>query len=150
MVIIVAVGVAIIVERKRLRAVNARVDSLSIVPLSAFWLHPQFIIIGAGEALQNVGRIDFFYCEFPETVRSPDTAFAGTSIAVAFYLSSLLVGIIHKNADWLTNNLNHSRLYYFYTLLCVMGVLNFAYFIPCARWYRYKAKTDSTQNMSTP
>ncbi|GLJ43901.1 hypothetical protein SUGI_0915140 [Cryptomeria japonica] len=57
---IVAVGVALIVERKRFRAVNAQVDSMIIVPLSAFWLLPQFIIIGVGEALQNVARIDFF------------------------------------------------------------------------------------------
>ncbi|GLJ43903.1 hypothetical protein SUGI_0915210 [Cryptomeria japonica] len=138
---IVGMAVAAIVERKRL---NRSAEE------SAFWLLPQHVFIGVGEGFLSAGRIDFFYSEFPETVRSTATGLVAASMATGFYLSSLLVSIIHQNTDWLNDGLNYSRLDCFYGLLCVMGVLNFCYFTICARWYKYKAKIEGSHNTSTP
>ncbi|KAH9295095.1 hypothetical protein KI387_038683 [Taxus chinensis] len=136
----VALGIAAMVERKRLNAE---------VPISALWLIPQNVIIGLGDAFQTVGRIDFFYSEFPETVRGTAVGLVSASFAAGYYLSSLLVSVLHKNSDWLNDNLNQGHLDYFYTLMLGMGVLNFVYYIVLARWYKYKAKVYETQNTST-
>ncbi|GLJ43897.1 hypothetical protein SUGI_0915030 [Cryptomeria japonica] len=136
----IGMAVAAMVERKRLNAVHAEV--------SALWLVPQHVIMGLAEAFLSVGKIDFFYAEFPEIVRSTATALVAAGIAAGYYLSSLLVSIIHKNSDWLANNINEGRLDYFYTLLCVMGVVNFGYFSACARWYKYKTKIYGSNEIS--
>nr|BEK82041.1 NPF transporter [Taxus x media] len=142
----VGLGVAAIVERKRLNVEK----SASMVPMSALWLIPQNAILGLAVPFQSVGSIDFFYSEFPETVRSTAIGLISAATAAGLYSSSLLVRIVHKNSDLLTDDLNHSRLDWFYGLVCGMGVLNFGYFIAWARWYKYKTKVYGEQNISTP
>ncbi|KAH9290461.1 hypothetical protein KI387_034578, partial [Taxus chinensis] len=136
----VGLGVAIMVERKR---------QASIAPMSALWLIPQNVILGFGDPFQSVGRIEFFYGEFPETMRSTATSLVSVAAAVAYYFSSLLVNIIHKNSNWLSDDLNEERLDYFYALLCGLGALNIVYFITWAHWYKYKEKLNGIPNIST-
>ncbi|KAH9290460.1 hypothetical protein KI387_034577 [Taxus chinensis] len=142
----VGLGVAAAVERKRLNVEK----SASVEAMSALWLIPQNAIIGLSTPFQSVGSIDFFYNEFPETARSTAIGLISAATAAGLYLSSLLVSIVHKNSDWLTNDLNHSRLDWFYALVCGMGVVNSCYFMTLARWYKYKTKVYGEQNISTP
>ncbi|XP_057825245.2 protein NRT1/ PTR FAMILY 3.1 [Cryptomeria japonica] len=141
----VGMAVAAIVERKRLNAVHGH----PVVEESALWLVPQHVIIGFGDAFLSVGKIDFFYTEFPETLRSTATALVAAGLAVGSYLSSLLISAIHKNSNWLANNTNEGRLDYFYTLLCLMGLVNFGYFSACAHWYKYKTKIYGSREFTT-
>ncbi|KAH9291761.1 hypothetical protein KI387_043051, partial [Taxus chinensis] len=116
----IGLGVAAVVERKRLNAEKME----SVGSMSALWLIPQNVIIGLGDPFQSVGRIDFFYNEFPETVRSTAVALVSVAGAVGYYLTSWMVTVVHKHSKWLTDDLNQSRLDYFYALVCGLGLLN--------------------------
>lgn len=57
--------VAAIVEVVRLGMVR-RMDlftSTAAVPMSVFWLVPQYFIIGAAEIMVNIGTLEMFYSE---------------------------------------------------------------------------------------
>ncbi|CAN6441048.1 unnamed protein product [Victoria cruziana] len=69
------------------------------------------------------------------------------------YMSSLLVSVVHKvtggfHQNWLSDNLNHGRLDYFYYMIAGCGVVNFFYFIFIARWYRYKGAASSSNQVA--
>ena len=40
-------------------------NSRAPVPISVFWLVPQYCIIGAAEILVNIGTMELFYSEVP-------------------------------------------------------------------------------------
>lgn len=66
------------------------------------------------------------------------------------YISSFMVSIVHLTtegnitANWLPENLKKGRLDYFCYMITVMNVVNFRYFLVCARWYRYKGSVTAT------
>ncbi|KAF2308680.1 hypothetical protein GH714_012233 [Hevea brasiliensis] len=49
-----------------------------------------------------------------------------------------------KSGDWLSEDLNKAKLDYFYYVIGVLGVLNLAYFLLCAKWYKYKVREDDS------
>ncbi|WOL10158.1 hypothetical protein Cni_G18912 [Canna indica] len=51
-------------ERKRLDVAWAN-PGAPVVPISVFWLIPQFFLVGVGEAFTYVGQLDFFLRECP-------------------------------------------------------------------------------------
>ncbi|KAG7010750.1 Protein NRT1/ PTR FAMILY 6.4 [Cucurbita argyrosperma subsp. argyrosperma] len=127
----VAAGV---VEKER------RTLALGQRTLSAFWLIPQFFLIGAGEAFTYVGQLEFFIREAPERMKSMSTGLFLSTLSMGFFVSSLLVTIVDKvtNKQWLRSNLNMGNLNYFYWLLAVLGLLNFFFFLVLARKHQYK------------
>lgn len=114
----------------------------AIVPISALWLLPQFCIVGLGEAFHTIGNLEFFYDQFPATMRSTAIAMSSCTSALGHYLSAIIVTVVHNTTgrdgrpDWLDDNLNRGRLEYFYWLLSTMEALNLIYFVVCARWYK--------------
>lgn len=56
---------AAIVEAVRLGQVHrlGLENSIEAVPMSVFWLVPQYFIIGAAEIMVNIGTLDMFYSE---------------------------------------------------------------------------------------
>nr|BEK82040.1 NPF transporter [Taxus x media] len=145
----VGLGVAAVVERKRLLQVKSA--SMQQVSVSSLWLIPQIVIGGLGDPFLTVGWIDFMYNDFPESLHSTAMGLVSASSAVGFYFSSLLITVIHKNTHWLTDDFNQGRLDYFYALLCGMGVLNVAYFLAWSLWYKDKDHVYAgDQNLSTP
>lgn len=128
----------------------------AIVPISALWLVPQFCIAGLGEAFHTIGSLEFFYDQFPVTMRSTAIAISSCTSALGSYMSAIIVTVVHNTTgrdgqpDWLDDNLNRGRLEYFYWLLSGMEALNLIYFVVCARWYKYRdrgaveAKTDAS------
>lgn len=108
--------------------------------ISAFWLIPQFFLVGAGEAFAYVGQLEFFIREAPERMKSMSTGLFLSTLSMGFFVSSLLVTIVDKvtNKRWLRSNLNKGRLNYFYWLLAVLGLLNFFFFLLLARKHQYK------------
>eukprot|EP01018_Ginkgo_biloba_P031577 Gb_05206 [translate_table: standard] len=121
-----ALGVAALVEMKRLNVaqIHGIVDKPgATIPMSAFWLVPQYALAGLAEAFHTVGQLDFFYDQFPLAVRSMGFGLLSANIAAGYYLSSVLVGIIHNStSNWLPDNINRGHLDYFYCLLSVMGM----------------------------
>ncbi|KAK4727458.1 hypothetical protein R3W88_032375 [Solanum pinnatisectum] len=138
---IVGMVAAAVVEKQRRE--NAIHHNYSI---SAFWLVPQFFIVGAGEAFAYVGQLEFFIREAPEGMKSMSTGLFLSTLSMGFFMSSLLVSIVHKvtNGSWLKNNLNNGKLDYFYWMLAVLGVLNYFVFLVFSTRHQYK-----TQHLGT-
>ncbi|KAL9404067.1 hypothetical protein Peur_001039 [Populus x canadensis] len=127
----------------------------SISSMSGMWLIPQLALAGLSEGFNYIAQIEFYYKQFPENMRSiaGSAFFAGG--ALSNYLCGFLVSIVHqitsgsKTGDWLDDDLNKGKLDYFYYVIAGLGILNFGYFLLCAKWYRYKDAGDSTVGMAT-
>ncbi|PAN06717.1 hypothetical protein PAHAL_1G283100 [Panicum hallii] len=133
---VAAMAVAALVERKRREASVGE----GHVAISAFWLVPQFFLVGAGEAFAYVGQLEFFIREAPERMKSMSTGLFLVTLAMGFFLSSFLVFAVDgaTRGAWIRNNLDRGRLDLFYWMLAVLGVANFAVFLVFARRHQYK------------
>ncbi|KAI6702261.1 hypothetical protein NL676_011397 [Syzygium grande] len=138
---------AALTEIKRLRAARSHGltdDPTTVIPLSVFWLVPQFFFVGSGEAFTYIGQLDFFLRECPKGMKTMSTGLFLSTLSLGFFFSSLLVTIVHKvtgsKKPWLADNLNQGKLYDFYWLLAILSALNFLIFLVCAKWYVYKDK----------
>ncbi|XP_022761778.1 protein NRT1/ PTR FAMILY 3.1-like [Durio zibethinus] len=138
--------VASFVEMKRKSVAgnhNLLDDPKAIIPISVFWLVPQFCLNGVAEVFMSVGHLEFLYDQSPESMRSTAAALYWTAIAIGDYIGTLLVSLVHKytgqKRNWLPNrNLNRGRLEYYYWLVSGIQVVNLIYYIICARLYTYK------------
>ncbi|KAK0588049.1 hypothetical protein LWI29_033491 [Acer saccharum] len=144
---IVAMVAAALAEVKRLGAARSNGltnDPNSEIPLSVFWLVPQFLLVGAGEAFTYIGQLAFFLKECPKGMKTMSTGLFLSTLSLGFFLSSFLVTIVHKvtgdKKPWLADNLNQGKLYDFYWLLAILSALNFIVYLVCAKWYVYKDK----------
>ncbi|KAJ0264664.1 Protein NRT1/ PTR FAMILY 6.4 [Hirschfeldia incana] len=131
-----AMAVAAVIENARREA-----EVTNGYKISAFWLIPQYFLVGAGEAFAYVGQLEFFIREAPERMKSMSTGLFLSTISMGFFVSSLLVSLVDKvtHKSWLRSNLNKGRLNYFYWLLAVLGAFNFLVFIVFAMKHQYKA-----------
>ena len=130
----VAMVTAAIVEKQRREAAVQHKTNIS-----AFWLVPQFFLVGAGEAFAYVGQLEFFIREAPDRMKSMSTGLFLSTLAMGFFVSSLLVSLVDKvtNMRWLRSNLNRGKLDNFYWMLAVLGVLNFLAFLVFAMRHQY-------------
>ncbi|KAE8727771.1 Protein NRT1/ PTR FAMILY 6.3 [Hibiscus syriacus] len=142
---IVSMTAAALTELKRLRIAssNGLTDNPTAqIPLSVFWLVPQFLFVGAGEAFTYIGQLDLFLRECPEGMKTMSTGLFLSTLSLGFFISSLLVTIVHKvtgnQKPWLPDNLNRGRLYNFYWLLMILSCLNLGIYLVFAKWYVYK------------
>ncbi|XVE81176.1 hypothetical protein DITRI_Ditri15bG0041700 [Diplodiscus trichospermus] len=143
---ILATIVASFVEMKRKSVAakhNLLDDPKAIVPISVFWLVPQFCIHGVAEVFMSVGHLEFLYDQSPESMRSTAAALYWIAISMGNYIGTLLVSLVHKytgeERNWLPDrNLNRGRLEYYYWLVSGIQVLNLIYYIICAWLYKYK------------
>ncbi|XP_038693191.1 protein NRT1/ PTR FAMILY 3.1-like [Tripterygium wilfordii] len=145
---ILATLVAGFVEVKRKDAAfdNGLINSHQTIPISVFWLVPQYSLHGIAEAFMSIGHLEFFYDQAPESMRSTATAVFWTAIAVGNYVSTLLVTLVHKftagpnGSNWLPDdNLNKGRLEYFYWVLTILQAVNLVYYLWCAKIYTFKS-----------
>ncbi|XP_047325686.1 protein NRT1/ PTR FAMILY 5.3-like [Impatiens glandulifera] len=140
--------IAFLVERKRLSV--ARDHGITrkeqIVPLSIFILLPQFALMGVADNFMEVAKIEFFYDQAPEGMKSLGTAYFTTSLGIGYFLSSFLLSTVaqvtkRKNGDggWIQNNLNVSHLDYYYAFYAVLSLINFMFFQFVARKFVYNS-----------
>ncbi|CAK9149980.1 unnamed protein product [Ilex paraguariensis] len=116
--------IACFAERKRLGVAkeNGIFGKKEIVPLSIFNLLPQFALMGVADNFLEVAKLEFFYDQAPEGMKSLGTAYFTTSFGVGYFLSSFLLStvadITKKNGHrgWLLDNLYLS----FRLLLCFL------------------------------
>ncbi|KAL8478232.1 hypothetical protein ACS0TY_030216 [Phlomoides rotata] len=132
--IIGMVAAALIEKRRRDNFVNNNVR------ITAFWLVPQFFLVGAGEAFAYVGQLEFFIREAPERMKSMSTGLFLSTLSMGFFVSSLLVSLVDKASKgrWLRSNLNRGKLEIFYWILAVLGVFNIFLFVVFAMRHKYK------------
>ncbi|XP_017251598.1 protein NRT1/ PTR FAMILY 8.2-like isoform X1 [Daucus carota subsp. sativus] len=117
---------------------------LDHVPMSIFWQIPQYFIMGCAEVFTQIGQMEFFYDQAPDSMRSFGAALSLSTTALGCYMSSFLVTVVTKystrngNVGWITDNLNYGHLHYFFGLLAMLGTINLGVFILVSRWYTHK------------
>ncbi|KAF7034712.1 hypothetical protein CFC21_045693 [Triticum aestivum] len=144
----VAAGVLELV-RLRVIARHGLYGEHDVVPISIFWMVPQYFIVGAAEVFVFVGQLEFFYDQAPDAMKSMCTALSLTTVALGNYVSTLLVTVVVKvttrggKEGWIpAKNLNVGHLDYFFWLMTVLSVVNFAIYLPIANWYTYKKSAN--------
>lgn len=139
----VAAGV-VEVKRKGIAAHYGLIDHpKAVIPMSVFWLVPQYSLHGVAEAFMQVGHMEFLYDQAPESMRSTAAALYWLAISAGNYLNTLLVFLIHKYSgkerNWLPDrNINRGRLDWYYWLVTGVQVVNLVYYMVCAWFYTYK------------
>jgi peptide/histidine transporter 3/4 len=142
---IVIMIVACFIENRRLSVAQKHE-----VPLSIFILLPQFILMGIAEALLEGAKIEFFYDQAPESMKSLGTSYSLTTTGIGSFLSTFLLSTVshvtekHGRRGWILNNLNASRLDYYYAFLAILNVLNFIFFVIVSKLYVYRAEVSNS------
>ncbi|KAH7677232.1 Proton-dependent oligopeptide transporter family protein [Dioscorea alata] len=131
------------VRRKAVAAKYGFIDQPNAtIPLSVFWLIPQYSISGIAEAFMSVAHMEFLYDQSPESMRSTAAALFWLAVSTGNYMGTLLVTLVNdltkKKGDWLQNNINKGKLDYYYWLVTGLQVLNLAYYVLCASFYKFK------------
>ncbi|WVZ59231.1 hypothetical protein U9M48_009413 [Paspalum notatum var. saurae] len=145
---IAIMGIASVTERHRLAVAREHgvYDSKgTTIPLTIFVLLPQFVLMGVADAFLEVAKIEFFYDQAPEGMKSLGTSYAATSLGVGNFLSSALLSTVshvtrrHGRAGWILNNLNASRLDKYYAFFAILNCANLLVFFLVCRLYVYNA-----------
>lgn len=141
--------VASLVESRRLGIAveHGLVDDPSAtLPMSMWWLAPQYLLFGVSDVFVMVGLQEFFYDQVPGELKSIGLALYISIFGIGNYLSSFLISIVEKTTSrdgrdsWFSNNLNRAHLDYFYWLLAGISLVTTTGFVCLARSYVYKRK----------
>lgn len=130
---ILSMAVSALVESRRLKIVHQK----GAEPMSVLWLVPGLAIAGIGEGFHFPGNVSFYYQEFPVSLKSTSTAIVAMFIGIAFYLGNAVMDLVRKTTDWLPDDINKGRLDYVFWACCVVGAINFGYYLVCVSMYKY-------------
>ncbi|CAL4907443.1 unnamed protein product [Urochloa decumbens] len=157
---VLVVACAYGVEARRMRVIARERSSvrgeMTTVPMSIFWMLPQYVLMGVGDVFSSVGILEFFYDQSPDEMRSLGTTFFTSGLGVGNFLNSLLVTLVDRvtsrggGKSWIGDNLNDSHLDYYYVFLLVLSVLNTAAFVWVATRYQYKREFLEVEPAGTP
>lgn len=157
---IIAMAVAALVEMKRKRVAiqSGLIHSTEPLPITFLWVALQYLFLGSADLFSLAGLMDFFFTEAPFSMRSLATSLPWASLAMGYYLSSVLVNLINcitgtfRHTPWLYgSNLNHYHLERFYWLMCILSGLNFLHYLFWARRYSYKTSgADNQKQIQEP
>ncbi|KAJ6291600.1 hypothetical protein OIU76_023641 [Salix suchowensis] len=141
---------AALVETKRLKAAkdNGLLDLPKvIIPMSIWWLAPQYILCGVADVLTIVGLQEFCYDQVPKELRSLGISIYLSIFGIGSFLSTFLISTINKatsgdgQESWFANNLNRAHLDYFYWLLTGLSALGFTAYLYFSRSYIYNKES---------
>ncbi|KAJ0986452.1 hypothetical protein J5N97_004808 [Dioscorea zingiberensis] len=146
------IGALVEVKRKNVAKRYGMLDAIPIqqpLPISCFWLAFQFFIFGIADMFTYVGLLEFFYSEAPKQLKSIASSFLWCSLALGYFLNTLLVELVNAatkkfttTGGWLGgNNLNRNHLNLFYWLLAFLCFINFFNYLFWASRYKYKQQS---------
>ncbi|XWS23242.1 hypothetical protein CRYUN_Cryun29cG0104600 [Craigia yunnanensis] len=145
---IIAMAVAALVEvkRKRVATDSGLLDSTNPLPITFFWIALQYLFLGSADLFTLAGLLEFFFTEAPSSMRSLATSLSWASLAMGYYLSSVVVSIVNNVTDnsghkpWLSGHtINRFHLERFYWLMCLLSALNFLHYLFWAMRYKYRS-----------
>ncbi|XP_062231458.1 protein NRT1/ PTR FAMILY 5.10-like [Phragmites australis] len=149
---LVVLLVAALVEMWRLRAARdaGLVDHPgTAVPMSLWWIMPQYMLLGAADVFTMVGMQEFFYDQVPSALKSLGLALYLSVLGVGSFISSFLItaidGVTRRNGctSWFADNLNRGHLDYFYLLLAALTALELLAFTYFSTSYVYRTKAGN-------
>ncbi|XP_058768246.1 protein NRT1/ PTR FAMILY 5.10-like [Vicia villosa] len=141
--------VAAFVETKRLKTAQEYGlvdDANATVPMSIWWLIPQYFLFGISEVFTMVGLQEFFYDQVPNELRSMGLALYLSIVGVGSFLSGFLISLIQNlsgkdgHESWFCDNINKAHLDYFYWLLAGLSMVGFTLFLYFSKYYTYNHK----------
>ncbi|KAA0034758.1 protein NRT1/ PTR FAMILY 5.4 [Cucumis melo var. makuwa] len=140
---ILTMGVSALVEAKRvtIAAEHGLSDTpKATVPMTIWWLIPQYMLCGVSDAFAIVGLQELFYDQMPQFMRSLGAAAYISIIGVGNFLSSAIISVVQAGSGgrWLDDNLNRSNLHYFYWVLAALSALNLCGYVWIANGFVYK------------
>jgi peptide/histidine transporter 3/4 len=145
---VIAMAIAALVEIKRKNvASDMGLNSTRPLPLTFFWIAFQYLCLGSADLFTLAGLLEFFFTEAPASMRSLATSLSWASLAMGYYLSTVIVSVVNSvssntsnHKPWLSGeNLNHYHLDRFYWLMCVLSGLNFLHYLFWAMRYKYRS-----------
>ncbi|KAL1542816.1 protein NRT1/ PTR FAMILY 5.12-like [Salvia divinorum] len=146
---LVSIVFAAAVERRRLeiaRDHGLADEPQAVVPMSVWWLAPQYVLSGVADAFAMVGLQEFFYDQVPSELSSVGLALyisiLGTGNLVSSFLVSTIQSVTAGNGreGWFSDNLNRAHLDYFYWLLAGLSVAGLAAFVCSTGSYIYRTR----------
>ncbi|RWR75668.1 protein NRT1/ PTR FAMILY 5.9 [Cinnamomum micranthum f. kanehirae] len=141
---IVAMVVAAVVESKRLQVSRESgiVHSQTTVPLSIFWLMPQYVLLGVSDVFTVVGMQEFFYNQVPSRMRTTGIALYLSVFGFGSFLSAVLISMVElvtssngQKQSWFSDDLNQARIDNYYWLLALLCTLSLLLFIALSKHY---------------
>ncbi|CAL8178274.1 unnamed protein product [Prunus armeniaca] len=135
-------------ERKRLSVIRERqlFGEKDTLPLTIFILFPQFALLGIADSFVETAKIELFYDQAPQGMKSLGTSYFTTSLGIGSFLSSFLLSTVSNitkqhGRGWILDNLNISHFDYYYLFLAVLSSLNLLFFLFVAKYFVYNADT---------
>ncbi|XP_057793634.1 protein NRT1/ PTR FAMILY 5.10-like isoform X2 [Salvia miltiorrhiza] len=141
--------IAALVEMRRLAtaAEYGLVDDAgATLPMSVWWLAPQYVLFGLADVFVMVGLQEFFYDQVPSDLKSMGLALYLSILGIGDFLSSFLIALIESitsragHDSWFAANMNRAHVDYFYWLLAGISALVMLAYAFFAKSYVYKGR----------
>lgn len=137
---------AMLVEKRRLRVIRAN-EYADPIPMTVFWLTPQFVVFGAMDGLTSDGIEGFFSRKGPSSVKRYAAPLAAFVTGIGIMLSVFVIWLArvitykdHEHPGWITDKIEDCKLDSFFSFLSVVAAVNFCVFIFVASRYSYKTQ----------
>ncbi|KAI3695113.1 hypothetical protein L1987_78101 [Smallanthus sonchifolius] len=136
--------VSALVESKRIKVATQHglLDNpKAILPMSAWWLVPQYVLMGVSDVFAIVGLQELFYDQVPDEMRSMGAAAYLSVVGVGSFMSSALISMIQviTGDEWLQgDNMNRAHLDYFYWVLACLSGFSLVLYVFFAKGFVYK------------
>ncbi|TKY68281.1 NRT1/ PTR FAMILY 5.4 [Spatholobus suberectus] len=133
--------VSALVEAKRVgvaREHGLMDDPKAVLPISIWWMLPQYMITGISDAFTIVGLQELFYDQMPEALRSLGAAAYISIVGVGSFVGNIVIVVVEVITEragekWLGgNNLNRAHLDCFYWVLAGLSAVNLCVYVRLA------------------
>ena len=150
---IIIMTTACLAERKRLGVAREHhlLGQHDTIPLTIFILLPQFALTGIADTFVDVAKLELFYDQAPDGMKSIGTSYFTTSLSIGTFFSSFLLSTVadltkrHGHKGWILDNLNVSHLDYYYAFLAMLSAINFLCFLVAAKFFVYNDDVEQTK-----